>query len=543
MAELDRFTETDKTKVLTGWKRLLPGYVYRTRSNWKILIFPKQLIAWVLILSGGAFLGAGTALYLNDRYRHNLENISWFDRVYPPHWDIYRQTRGDSYIQQAQKSVELGEFSQAFHQVRAGLARSPRNKEGRILLAGMLQAIGASETAEKTLTEGLEFHVNDPEYLGQTIQTLFRHQKDSDLIRISSNLLQQDSLNPAAAQRLRLAKAHALLFRGNFDQSEDTLSDLSIANSPESRLLRARIEWERGFPELALALIAQLEKEFPLNLEIYRHQVQWLIAEGQTDKARGSSLVRRIRHPDQFQPRIDLLYAFDQQQDEKAVAEETRFLLRDFKSDYAAILQLGDFAANTGRDEIAQMVWAHAAQHEMPIEGPALMLVESLITSAQYDLALKKTQELLDQHPAWEQKLAPVFNGLQAICYHALGEREEANLFLDNYLSLETVRAENLVAVSKRLESVGADREARFVLDHAVKRDQFNQAALNRLIEFDLDAADAPELPSNLRRIMEMRRPPTPLLRKAYDKLGQDRFLFVENRNQLMDQLLAKLTG
>ena len=135
------------------------------------------------------------------------------------------------------------------------------------------------------------------------------------------------------------------------------------------------------------------------------------------------------------------------------------------------------------------------------------------------------------------------FNGLQAICYHALGEREEANLFLDNYLNLDTLRAENLVAVSKRLESVGADREARFVLDHAVKRDRLNQAALNRLIEFDLEAANAPKLPANLHLIMEMRRPPTPLLRKAYDKLGKDRFLFVENRNQLMDQLLAKLTG
>jgi len=226
-----------------------------------------------------------------------------------------------------------------------------------------------------------------------------------------------------------------------------------------------------------------------------------------------------------------------------AVAEETQFLLRDFKSDYAAILQLGDFAANTGREEIAQLVWEHAAQHEMPIECPALMLVESLITAAQYDLALEETKELLDQHPAWEHKLAPVFNGLQAICYHALGDREEANLFLNNYLNLETVRAENLVAVSKRLQSVGADREARFVLDHAVKRDRLNQAALNRLIEFDLEAADAPELPVNLSRIMEMRRPPSSLLRKAYDKLGQDRYLFVENRNQLMDQLLAKLTG
>ncbi|MCR9297248.1 MAG: hypothetical protein NXI32_31510, partial [bacterium] len=141
------------------------------------------------------------------------------------------------------------------------------------------------------------------------------------------------------------------------------------------------------------------------------------------------------------------------------------------------------------------------------------------------------------------QKIAPVFNGLQAICYVALGEREEANLFLDNYLNLSSLRAENLVAVSERLNSVGATREARRVLEHAVERDPLNQAALAQLIEFDLDSDSASDLPAHLERMLEMRRPSTSLLRRAYEKLGQDRFHFTPNRNELMDQLLVSLSG
>lgn len=238
-----------------------------------------------------------------------------------------------------------------------------------------------------------------------------------------------------------------------------------------------------------------------------------------------------------------MLYAFDKAGEEIAVENDAQSLLREFHGNYSVLLQLGDFAANTGRVDVAQHVVTQATQQSMALEGPALMVVEAIITAGDYRSALDQTQQTLADNPEWEDKLAPVFNGLQAICYHALGEREEANLFLGNYLNLDALRAENLVAVSKRLEDVGASREARMVLNHAVQRDSLNQAALTRLIEFDLKSANAPELPSNLRQIMDMRRPPTTLLRQAYDRIGQNRFMFVEDRNQLMQQLLAKLTG
>lgn len=489
------------------------------------------------------YLSAGTALFLNDRYRHDLSDISWFDRVYPPNWPAYREARGRSYIQNARRSLDEQNFSAAFHQLRAGLARYPRDRDGRLLMGQMFVATGRDDLAQKVLVDGLEFHSADLDYLRDTVTFLSRRQNDQEVIRIAHQILPQlDAVSPAS-RFLAVSLANSLYFRGRFDQAEDVLSSYDLADTPDGRLLVAKIEWDRGFPELALALIERLADEFPANGQIYRTQVRWLVSQGQTDSARRASLLRRLKFPEQAQPRIDLLYAYEETNDHDAVDSEARALLREFGDQYPVILQLGDFAANQGRPALARQVLEHCRVLDMPIEGASLMLVEALIVDARYREALGIARDTLDSHPDWEDSLAPIFNGLRAICYFALGEREEANLFLNSYLSLDGVRAENLVAVAERLIAVGADREARIVLNHAVSTDPLNQPALARLIKFDLGASDAPDLPANIAKLLDMRRASPELLRHAYDRLGEDRYVFVENRNDLLDRLLDSLRG
>ncbi|MCC5024572.1 MAG: hypothetical protein J6386_18045 [Candidatus Synoicihabitans palmerolidicus] len=55
-------------------------------------------------------------------------------------------------------------------------------------------------------------------------------------------------------------------------------------------------------------MIEQLEHEFPHDPNIYRTNIQWLLDLDKTAQARRTSLMRRLRYPDQAQPRIDLLY-------------------------------------------------------------------------------------------------------------------------------------------------------------------------------------------------------------------------------------------
>ena len=539
----DRLPDSPYAKPLTGWRRWLPVYIYKKRSGWKLQTSLPLLTGWILIGVIVGYLAAGTALFLNDRHRLKLTGISWFDRVYPPNWQDYREARGRSYIELAQKSLRQGEFSKAFHQLRAGLARHPEHQEGRMLLGEMFGAAGRSDLAQSTLLSGIEFHFADINYLQSTIRFLFSKQQDHEVIQLAKEVLPKLPPDSPELRFLALSLASALYYRGQFDQAEDVLKTYGLSSSPDGRLLTAKIEWDRGFPELALALIDQLAVEFPLNDQIYRTQVRWLIEQGDPDKARRASLLRRIRFPDQPQPRIDLLYAYHEANDTGALMGEANALLTDFGEDYGVVLQVGDFAANTGRPDLAQRILDHAAKLDMPQEGPSLMLVEAMIVSQRYEEALAAARHILDQNPEWEEQMAPIFNGLQAICFFALGDREDASLFLDSYLGLKQVRAENLVAVAERLLNVGADREARRVLAHAVSQDRLNQSALTRIIEFDLTAPDAPELPENIERLLAMRRASPELLRQAYDRLGEDRFLFVEDRNQLLDRLLESLRG
>lgn len=539
----ERLPDGPKTKALAGWKRCLPFYVYKRRNGWKLHVSPLVAVVWLAGFMVGGYLAAGTALFLNDRIRHELTGISWVDRLYPPNWPQYRQARGRSYIEQAQASLKQGEFSKAFHQLRAGTARFPEHLEGRLLLGEMFNAAGRPDLAKSTLLTGVEFHATNLAYLQSMISFLFSLQEDHEVTRLARQIL--PDLPPHSPERkfVATALANALYFRGQFDQSEDTLKSEELLSTPEGRILSTKIEWDRGFPALAQALIGQLARDYPANQEIYRIQVRWLIDQDESNTARRTSLMRRLRFPDQPQPRIDLLFAFDKADEDQSVDEEAASLLREFGQDYAVVLQIGDFAANTGRPDLAKRILDYAEQQEMPLEGPTLMLVEAMIVSSRYEEALAITRRVLDENPDWQERMAPVFNGLQAICFFALGDREDASLFLNSYLGLEAIRAENLVAVADRLLAVGADREARKVLAHAVSQDALNQTALTRLIEFDLTAPDAPQLPENIARLLTMRRTSPELLRKAYDRMGEDRFLFVVNRNHLLDRLLNSLRG
>ncbi len=362
--------------------------------------------------------------------------------------------------------------------------------------------------------------MNSREYVEQVLKLLIQRQQDEEIIALRSDLKTNETRSPEIVRLLNIAAATANFHRGRFDQAEDILARSALLNSLDGKFLRAKIEWKRGFPELAMALRDQLINGFPQNPEVYRIKTEWLLELELEDTARRVSLQRRLKFPQDPRVRIDLLHAFDRAKDETAVTNEVEALYQDFPKNYQVLLQRGDFAANTGRFQLAESLLAYARENGLPVEAATLMTVESLIVAGNYAAGLELAQNTVEQNPHWEATLAPVFNGLQAICYYALGDREEANLFLDNYLTLKTTRAENQIAVAERLVMVGASREARRVLQHAVEKDSLNQAALTRLIEFDLSSVDAPDLPANLERFLKMRRPPNSLLRDAYDRLG-----------------------
>jgi tetratricopeptide (TPR) repeat protein len=254
-------------------------------------------------------------------------------------------------------------------------------------------------------------------------------------------------------------------------------------------------------------------------------------------------VLRQLSYPDRPRPRIDLLYLYDKAKDEAAVRAGIEELFRDFAKNGEVMLALADFAANSGRPALARRIYEYCKANNLPWEGPALMTVEAHVVAKEYREALEACRQMIKDNPEWGKRFYSVFNGLQAIANYGLGDIEAAQLFLNNFLNQAGVRADNLVAVSNRLMTVGAKDQARQVLVQAVKTDPLNQTALVGLIRLDLELGQADTLAASLRTLLTMRKPPRELLQTAYTKLASDRFLFAPGRSTLLDELRVTITS
>jgi hypothetical protein len=169
------------------------------------------------------------------------------------------------------------------------------------------------------------------------------------------------------------------------------------------------------------------------------------------------------------------------------------------------------------------------------------MTVEAEVVAKNYQAALDLAHLLLAANPDWAKRFYAVFNGLEAIASFGLGDEPAGQIFLTNFVSQPSVRAENFVAVSNRLLAVGARAPARLMLAQAVKTDRLNQAALTSLINLDAELDNAEGLAAEIPRLLGMRKPSAAALQAAYDKLGSDIFLFNPDRTFLLDQVRTAL--
>ena len=321
------------------------------------------------------------------------------------------------------------------------------------------------------------------------------------------------------------------------------MREFHLSSSIDGQILAVRIDWERGEHEAALAYLQALSEQVPENEQVYSQYAAFLRESGRDDDLRRLALLRQLSYPDRPRARIDLLYLFDKAGDEPQVQAGITDIFRDFPANEEVLLALADFAANTGRPLLARRIYDHCKANNLPWEGAALMTVEAHVVAKQYREALEATTQMQKENPEWGKRFSSVFNGLQAIANYGLSDVEAADLFLANFLNKSGVRADNLVAVSNRLVTVGAKDQARQVLTQAVRADPLNQTALTGLIRLDIETSQADALTEHLRTLLTMRKPPRLLLREAYDKLASDRFIFTPGRANILEDLHKTLSS
>lgn len=526
----------------TGLKRFAPVSIRRKSQGWEVQIFWKRLIACTVVAGLLGWISVASAAYAFVKYRRGFTEVKFTDMLLlPARWDASEVARGDFLIKKAQEELKEQKFREAFYGLRLGLIKSPANKEGRLLLAQFYGLWKRPDLTRQTLLDGFAYHKADSDYLKTLFSFLLQQQDDRQVLTYYEELLGNDKAITPRNQLVALAAASSCYFRGNYDQAESILRLYQLESSRDGRLLVARINWDRGAKDTAIERLRELAAELPNDEEIYTQIVTYLREAGRDNEARRESFVRALANPGNARARIDQLYAFHKEGDTASVKNNVEEIFRDFASDPNALLALADFAANSGDPSLARRIYNHSKARNLNWEGAALMTVEANIVAQKYQSALELVRELLKENPDWSKRYYSVFNGLQAIAHYGLSDAEAAQLFLNNFLEQTNVRADNLIAVSKRLLSVGAKAQARQVLEQAVKTDALNQAALTSLVKLDLDLNNTTPLAENVRKLLSMRKPSQDVLAAAYRKLGSDLFLFAPERTALLHDLRAVL--
>ena len=527
-----------------GLRRFLPFIIRPTASGWQVQIRWKQLGLSLVLLAILGWIGTASAAFVFVKYRRGFTEVKFADMLLlPSRWDAYEVARGDFLIKNAQADLKQQKFREAFYGLRLGLIKAPANKEGRLLLAQFYGLWKRPDLTRQTLLDGFAYHQNDNDYLKTLFTFLLQQQDDQQVLAYYKVLLGNDDTITSRNQLVALAAASSCYFRGNYDEAESILRRYQLEGSRDGRLLIARINWDRGAKDLAIDQLHALSDELPNDEELYNQTVAYLRDAGRDNEARRESFVRALANPNNARARIDQLYAYQKEGDTASVKTNVEEIFRDFSGDANALLALADFAANSGDPVLARRIYNHAKARNMNWEGAALMTVEANIVAKKYQPALELVRELLKENPEWGKRFYAVFNGLQAIANYGLGDAEAAQLFLNNFLSQANVRADNLIAVSKRLLSVGAKTQARQVLEQATQADPLNQAALTNLVQLDLDLNNTTPLAANVRKLLAMRKPSRELLRTAYTRLGSDLFLFAPDRTALLQDLTNALNA
>ena len=539
-------SEESGPDAIQGFWRFSPITFSRSKKGIKLKIhWRRAVVASVLSLILG-WVGLASGAYLFVKYKRGFSDVKYSHMLLFPWREAeYREARGDFLIALAKRQLSWNRLRESFYNVKVGSQLSPKNRDGRLLLAQFYMAWQRPDSAQQALIEGLEFNRADKQYLETLFSFLLQRQADDEVIEISDQLLGEvggAAINSELVNMVAMARASALFFRGNYDAAEDVVRRYRLTDSPDGQILALRIEWERGDRQVALERLQTLTDTLPENEQVYSQYASYLRETGRDDELRRLCLLRQLSFPDRPRPRIDLLYLYDKGRDEANVNASVEELFRQFTLNSDVMLALGDFAANTGRPELARRVYDHCIANKLSWEGPALMAAEAYLVSGRYTEALDTCRFMIEQHPEWGKRLYSVFNGLQAIANFGLKDVQAAQLFLNNFLNQAGVRADNLVAVSNRLVKVGAKDQARQVLARAVSSDPLNQTALVSLIRLDLELDQVDFVGPNLRVLLSMRKPPVDVLKDAYDKLASDRYVFMFGRAALLDDLQATIS-
>ncbi|MBI2511385.1 MAG: hypothetical protein HYV96_05365 [Opitutae bacterium] len=344
-------------KLNSAWRRELPP---GDRRIWLLRAIALRLergaklsctceILWKRLLAGGAavlilvyVLGVTALFFWWDRAPGN--QVTWLDvATAPVRQEHVRQKRGDSAIAAALVRLREKDAVEAYYGLRSGLARSPANATGRVVLARLL--LGSDPAAALTLLEdGLKHSPNDLELL-RTLFGVYAAQRARTRSLATADRLLAGTPTPAARDWLADTRASLVLATRDNAAIAALLPTLPSPAAPAERnrmlRLRASALAQLGRFDEARQTLAALPGA---SLDDYRAEAELAIAAG--DAGALESVLKRMKAASPGQPAASV-FAF------AAWHRMKRLSLRD--------LEEAEFFQFFGQSDAALQVFAASA--------------------------------------------------------------------------------------------------------------------------------------------------------------------------------------
>lgn len=496
-------------------------------------------------LAGVLLYGVGVFCFsFYFKYIRGFPDVRYRDIALPQRWERIDRTIGRHLIASAHEAFHRGEPQVGIHYLRAGLRKSPDHQDARRALAQIHLLSGEHSQAGSLLLDGLLHHADDARYVAGLLEYLFARQDDESAKAVCDDLLAGKYATSSTTRQLAAwGAATACYHRGRYDFATDYLVGHRLTATREGRLLLARIEWERGYPELALNALRALAAEFPGDEEIHLQLARYLHEHDHPDERRRLLLLLSVARPDLPYPRLSRLEEFSRAGETTRFEAECAVLLRDYSGNPSALLAVGDFAAGLGNIALAQRVKTLLGDDFLSAQTAELLVAETRLNAGDPAGASADLDTLL----APERQLAPELHtaalGLRAVSLFSLGRNATGQAALQEFMSRPGLRPANLQAVAQRLIGFGAVQAAQAALLRAVEIDPFNQAALTQLLQLEIQSGELDRLPKHLGQLLQMRKPARATLLAAQHVLGRDQLLFSPAHRQALLEIERHLAA
>ncbi len=510
------------------------------KGHWSLKIVWSKVLIYFSILAALAYLALTIAIFCFFKYYREYSDMTFLDAVTVPFARAAHQEKMGNYnIEKGKEFMKEGKYREAYTSFVVGCARSPKNLEGRKILAEFYQYMfRRPDRAIETLERSLIYAVNDIQYVRAYIKLLMEQTEDARIISVGEKLLEMpETKSPEVKMYLAMAMATIYAYHGNYTKSKEYIYKYKMEKTLPGILRLSKDQWELGNRNEAIKILAD-NINYPKNKEaIYAQLVNYYIAMKDYETARKYSMLRSLENPFSMEQRMEYLTLRRKSGDKDGVKLDMELFFNNYQNDNKSMLYLANFAADVGDLAFMRRIYDLALRKDFPIAPYCLLLLETTITHGDYKGAVLFVEDIIKTKPKWKERHEDVILCLRAVAYYAVGNSNMAEILIDEITKSKTIPVKVMIATARMFEKLGADDVSLRILDKAVSLYPKHQLALTRLIRAELKVGISTNLHTHVLKLLKMRRPPRELIADARVSICSDKFVFASERDSIIKEI------